>query len=148
MTFRDSLLDDPFHLNRFVDAQASTFETALAELQAGRKRTHWIWFIFPQLCGLGHSAMAQYYGISSFAEAVSYMEHDVLGPRLLTCTQAVLTSDAPSLRALLGSPDDLKFKSSMTLFAVVWGNQHSEFGEALDRWCDGKHDTATLDLLA
>ncbi len=114
--------DDRFDLERFVKAQAPVFETVLGELRAGRKRTHWMWFIFPQLRGLGHSPTAQFYGISSVDEARAYLAHGVLGSRLDQCTRIVLTSEAPSLHALFGSPDDLKFRSCMTLFAHVAGD--------------------------
>ncbi len=133
----------PFDLDRFVTAQAPTYDTALAELTAGRKRSHWMWFIFPQLRGLGQSAMAQKYGIASLDEARAYLAHPVLGPRLVAVTQAVIDSTAPSLNDLLGSPDDLKFCSSMTLFAQV---APQPFSTALDQWCDGL-DSRTLAML-
>jgi uncharacterized protein (DUF1810 family) len=138
----------PFDLDRFLDAQASAYTDALSELKAGRKRSHWMWFIFPQMAGLGHSAMARFYGIESFAEAKAYLDHEILGARLLECTQAALDANAPSLAAYLGSPDDLKFRSCMTLFCAVDPHPNSVFKWALDRWCDGQSDRATLDLLA
>jgi uncharacterized protein (DUF1810 family) len=100
--------DDRFDLQRFVTAQEPVFETVLAELRAGRKRTHWMWFVFPQLAGLGRSSTARFYGISSIDEARAYLAHPVLGPRLDRCTRIVLASDGPSLHAIFGSPDDLK----------------------------------------
>ena len=100
---------DPFDLERFVTAQAPVFTTALAELKAGRKRSHWMWFIFPQLRGLGHSSTAFFYGISSLAEARAYLAHPLLGPRLEICTEAVLGIRDSTLNAIFGSPDDLKF---------------------------------------
>ena len=134
-------------LERFVTAQAPVFETALRELKAGRKQSHWMWFIFPQLKGLGYSPTAQFYGIASLAEAKAYLEHLLLGPRLLACTEAVLQSSASSLRELFGSPDNLKFCSSMTLFDLA-APDHDLFERALDRWCNGQRDENTQRLLA
>ena len=121
------------------------FSTAIDELRAGRKRTHWMWFIFPQLRGLGHSHIAQFYGISGPEEATAYFAHPVLGPRLETATAAVLGSPAASLHQLFGSPDDLKFRSSMTLFAI--SAPEGPFGAALDLWCGGELDHRTVWLL-
>ncbi len=132
-------------LDRFVEAQSSVFDQALAELEAGRKRSHWMWFIFPQLKGLGVSPTAQFYGLADLAEAKAYLAHPVLGLRLRTATEATLRAEAPSLRAYLGTPDDLKFSSSMTLFEAAGGGDL--FAQALDRWCDGKRDQRTLALL-
>ena len=137
---------DRFDLERFVKAQAPVFETVLGELRAGRKQSHWMWFIFPQLRGLGHSPTAQFYGISSVEEARAYLAHGVLGSRLDQCTRIVLTSEAPSLHALFGSPDDLKFRSCMTLFAHVANDPDNPFRQALERWCGGQPDQPTLDL--
>jgi uncharacterized protein (DUF1810 family) len=109
--------DDPFHLQRFVDAQAPIYRRALNELRRGKKESHWMWFIFPQLQGLGYSAMAQKFAISSLAEAAAYLAHPVLGPRLRECTQAVNDLRGESIDEIFGYPDYLKFKSSMTLFA-------------------------------
>ena len=139
---------EPFDLGRFMTAQDPVFETALAELQAGRKRSHWMWFIFPQLRGLGQSQTARFYGIASREEARAYLDHPVLGARLDRCTRAVLAAEAPSLHAIFGSPDDLKFRSSMTLFDAVSGQEASVFRQALDRWCGGEPDERTLALLA
>lgn len=139
--------EDPFDLARFVSAQAPVFETALAELTAGRKETHWMWFVFPQLRGLGQSPTAQFYGIGSLAEARAYLAHPLLGPRLVLCVRAVVDSAAPSLHAVFGSPDDLKFRSSMTLFEAA-APDHDQFGRAIDRWCAGRRDERTLALLA
>ncbi len=138
---------EAYDLERFVAAQAPVFDAALSELRAGRKRSHWMWFIFPQLRGLGHSPTAQFYGIASLDEARAYYAHKLLGQRLLLCTKTVLGSEAPSLHALLGSPDDLKFGSCMTLFEAAAPGQPI-FGEALDRWCDGERDPRTLELLS
>lgn len=137
-------MSDPYDLSRFVDAQAGTYATALAELQAGAKRGHWMWFIFPQLRGLGSSAMAQRYGLSGLDEASAYLGHPLLGPRLLACTQAVLGHSERSLRAMLGSPDDLKFRSCMTVFAAAAGNEPSLFRQALTVHCGGELDQRTL----
>jgi len=123
------------------------FETVLAELQAGRKRSHWMWFIFPQLRGLGHSPTAQFYGIASLGEAHAYHAHPLLGSRLQLCTKIVLESRARSLNELFGSPDDLKFRSCMTLFEIA-APDVPLFAQALDRWCSGERDDRTLDLLA
>src|SRR5215472_13367761 len=108
---------DPFKLERFVTAQQPVFEAVLAELRASRKRTHWMWFIFPQLAALGRSPLAKFYGIASLDEGRAYLAHPVLGPRLERCTGAVLEAEALSLHAIFGSPDDLKFRSCMTLFS-------------------------------
>src|SRR6187402_3110421 len=109
-------MDDRFHLQRFVDAQQPVYTAVLAELRAGRKRSHWMWFVFPQLTGLGHSAMAHHYAIASLDEARSYLSHPVLGARLRECSALVLALDHRSIHEIFGSPDDLKFHSSMTLF--------------------------------
>ena len=137
---------DRYNLDRFVTAQAPVFTAALDELKAGRKRSHWMWFIFPQLRGLGHSSTAQFYGISSLAEARAYLAHPLLGPRLIQCTETVLSLDGRSLHAIFGSPDDLKFCSSMTLFALAAGEDESVFRRALDRYCDGRMDDRTVAL--
>ncbi len=138
---------DPFDLARFVTAQEGVFDTALAELAAGRKRSHWMWFVFPQLRALGRSETALFYGIGSLEEARAFLAHPLLGPRLRAATRTVLAAPAPSLHALFGSPDDLKFRSSMTLFAVADGEAASVFAAALDRWCAGVRCPLTLDLV-
>ena len=135
-----------FDLERFITAQAAVFDTVLAELAEGRKRTHWMWFIFPQLRALGHSSTARFYGIESLAEAPAYHAHPVLGTRLDLCTRTVLQSRARSLHEIFGSPDDLKFRSCMTLFEVAVP-EIQLFGQAIDRWCAGKRDDRTLALL-
>ena len=137
---------DRFDLERFVAAQARVFDTVMQELEAGRKRTHWIWFIFPQLRGLGRSSTAQFYGIGSLEEARAYHDHAQLGPRLILCAGTVLGSSAGSLHQIFGSPDDLKFGSSMTLFEAAAPGE-PVFGQALDRWCGGRRDQNTLELL-
>lgn len=138
---------DPFNLERFMTAQAPVFETVLAELRAGRKRTHWMWFIFPQLAGLGRSSTARFYGIGSLGEARAYLAQPVLGPRLDQCTRIVLETKSPSLHAIFGSPDDLKFRSCMTLFSLAADDPDDVFCHALDRWCDGQPDEQTLALI-
>ena len=140
--------DEPaFRLERFVTAQAPVYTAALAELQAGRKRSHWMWFVFPQLRGLGHSALAYRYGIGSLDEARAYLAHPLLGPRLAECTLAVLATEGQSLHAIFGAPDDMKFRSSMTLFSLAADGGDSVFRQALDRFCDGRADERTLALL-
>ena len=138
-------MTDPHDLQRFVHAQAQSFAQAWAELRAGRKTSHWMWFVFPQLRGLGQSAMAQRYAIASLDEARAYLDHPLLGARLAGCTQLVLDAARPP-GDIFGWPDDLKFRSCMTLFdrASVGPNV---FGEALDLVCNGP-DAATLRLLA
>jgi uncharacterized protein (DUF1810 family) len=132
-------------LDRFVDAQDGAYDDALAELSSGRKRTHWIWFIFPQIAGLGSSPTAQLYAIRSLDEARAYLAHPVLGPRLRECAQALLTVQGRSAREILGYPDDLKLRSSMTLFARA-ADDPQPFQAVLDRYYDGP-DPRTLALL-
>ncbi len=136
---------DPFRLARFLDAQSGVFAQAIDELETGRKRSHWMWFLFPQLKGLGHSPTAQHYAITCFAEARAYLSDPVLGPRLELAVAAVQGSGAADLHALFGSPDDLKFRSSMTLFDVA--APEGPYEAALDRWCAGLWDGRTLELL-
>src|SRR6187431_3229255 len=112
-------MDDPHQLERFVEAQTPVFDTVLDELRTGRKRSHWMWFIFPQLRGLGRSPNAQFYGIASLDEARAYLAHPELGPRLDLATRAVLSTKGLSICQIFGSPDDVKFHSSMTLFALA-----------------------------
>ena len=135
-----------FDLERFVKAQDPVIETVVRELRAGRKQTHWMWFVFPQLRGLGRSPMAQHYGIDTLAEARAYLGHAILGPRLRECVEAVLGVSGRTLHEIFGSPDDIKFRSSMTLFALV-ASDEGLFQVALDRYCGGARDPATLDLL-
>ncbi|MEC5322826.1 DUF1810 domain-containing protein [Aurantimonas sp. A3-2-R12] len=139
---------DPFDLARFVRAQAPVFDTVVDELSAGQKRSHWMWFIFPQLRGLGRSSLAEFYGIGSLDEARAYLADPVLGPRLVLCTQTVLGVRDRTLRAIFGSPDDMKFRSSMTLFAQAVEAEESPFALALQRYCDGRMDEKTLARLA
>lgn len=134
---------DIHNLQRFVDAQATTYEQALAELRAGKKQSHWMWFIFPQLQGLGHSANAQLYGICGLDEANAYVTHPILGPRLHACTHALLAWSARSAREIFGSPDDTKLCSCMTLFATL-SHEPDVFSEVLDMFFDGHADPLTL----
>jgi uncharacterized protein (DUF1810 family) len=138
-------MTDQFDLHRFVDAQAPVYAQVMSELRHGRKRSHWMWFVFPQIAGLGHSAMAHRYAIASRDEAVAYLEHPTLGSRLCECTQTVCAIEGRSLDEIFGSPDDLKFRSSMTLFEAVSGDPL--FRSALDKFCAGESDTATLAIL-
>jgi uncharacterized protein (DUF1810 family) len=138
--------DDPFDLERFVAAQMPVMALVRAELAAGRKRSHWMWFVFPQLAGLGFSAMAATYAIASLDEARAYLAHPVLGPRLVDCTRLVLAAEGGDAHAIFGSPDDLKFRSSMTLFALAAPDERA-FVEALAKFFGGKADAKTLLLL-
>ncbi len=138
---------DPSNLQRFVTAQAPVFTTVADELKAGRKDSHWMWFIFPQLRGLGRSTMAQFYGIASLAEARAYLAHPLLGPRLIECTEYVSSAAGRSLYEIFGTPDDLKFRSSMTLFARAHVGAENPFRRALEVHCDGRSDAETLALL-
>lgn len=137
---------DPFGLQRFVDAQSPVFETVLRELCAGRKASHWMWFVFPQIAGLGSSPMAQRYAIGSIEEARAYLDHPVLGPRLKACAAALLDVSGRSAHEIFGSPDDVKLRSSLTLFAAAAPDEPL-FTRALDRFFDGRKDPATLERL-
>ena len=139
-------MNDPFDLGRFVNVQAGIYPEVLAELRAGRKHSHWIWFIFPQMKGLGHSSYANFYGIGSLAEAAAYAGHPVLGPRLEECTQLVLAVRGRTIESILGSPDDLKFRSSMTLFHRA-APENPLFLAVLEKYFGGKPDPLTLELL-
>lgn len=138
-------MSDPHDLDRFVTAQAPVIGEVLDELRAGRKRSHWMWFVFPQLQGLGMSAMAQRYGIASLAEARAYLAHPVLGPRLLACCGLMLQVQGRSAQAILGSPDDLKFRSCCTLFALAAPHE-GVFQQCLDRFYGGLPDPRTVAL--
>lgn len=140
-------MDDPFDLQRFVVAQDPVFASVLAELRRGRKTEHWMWFIFPQLRGLGSSSEASHFGIASREEAVAYMKHPVLGPRLLECTTLVNQIAASSIQKIFGGIDSVKFRSSMTLFGQVAVDTRV-FAEALEKYFSGKADQLTLDMLA
>lgn len=138
---------DPFDLQRFVDAQNPVYDTVVGELRAGHKRSHWIWFVFPQLRGLGRSPTAQHYGIASRDEAVAYLAHEVLGPRLRECTRLVLALAGRSIGDVFGSPDDLKLRSSMTLFARST-DDNADFVAVLDEFYGGQEDPATVERLS
>jgi uncharacterized protein (DUF1810 family) len=140
-------MDDPFDLQRFVEAQQGSYERALQELRDGQKRTHWVWYVFPQLVGLGRSEMAQRYGISGLDEARAYLEHPLLGARLAECAAALLPHRDRSARQVMGSPDDVKLQSSMTLFAAA-APERRLFQQVLDAFYDGKPDENTLARLA
>ncbi|BBZ69656.1 DUF1810 domain-containing protein [Mycobacterium paraseoulense] len=137
---------DPYDLNRFTKAQAAVYPHVVAELRDGRKRGHWMWFVFPQLRGLGSSPTADRYGISSLGEAKGYLRHDVLGPRLRECTRLVNEVQGRSVRDIFGSPDDLKLRSSMTLFAHAT-DDNEDFVALLDKYYDGRQDQLTLERL-
>ncbi|MCW5708102.1 DUF1810 domain-containing protein (plasmid) [Shinella yambaruensis] len=139
--------NDPFELSRFVAAQDRVFDTALAELGAGRKKTHWMWFIFPQLRALGRSPTANFYGIGSIEEARAYLRHPVLADRLARAVDAVLGVSGRSVHEIFGSPDDLKFRSSMTLFGEAAGAEGQRFRLALERFFAGEPDPHTLELM-
>jgi uncharacterized protein (DUF1810 family) len=140
-------VSDPYQLSRFVSAQEPVYDMVLAELRAGRKRSHWIWFVFPQLAGLGRSATAVRYGITGLAEARAYLAHDVLGPRLHECSRLVAVIEGRSIGEVFGSPDDLKVRSSMTLFARSTSN-NDDFVAVLDKFCGGVPDPNTDALLS
>jgi uncharacterized protein (DUF1810 family) len=138
---------DPFELLRFVAAQHGVYDTVVDELRTGRKRSHWIWFIFPQLRGLGRSPTAMRFGIASLDKARAYVAHPVLGPRLRECARLVARIDGRSADEIFGWPDNLKVRSSMTLFARAT-DDNEEFRAVLDRFYDGEDDPATVELLS
>lgn len=131
--------NDPYNLNRFLQAQEHVYSNVLTELQSGHKTTHWMWFIFPQIEGLGQSATARFYAIKSLDEASHYLNHPVLGARLVECSEIVLGIQDRSITDIFGWPDDLKLKSSMTLFSCV-ANSNPVFGKVLDRYFQGERD--------
>lgn len=139
-------MTDQFNLQRFVDAQASTYGTALAELRTGEKRSHWMWFIFPQLRGLGSSRNAEIYGITSLEEARAYLAHPVLGERLRECIRALLGVQRASAEEILGFIDAVKLRSSLTLFREA-NTEERLFSKALDRFFGGENDERTIELL-
>jgi uncharacterized protein (DUF1810 family) len=139
-------MTDPHNLSRFIEAQEQSYPVALAELQRGRKRSHWMWYIFPQLSGLGRSATAQYYAIKSLAEARDYLDHPVLGPRLVECAETVMVIQGRTAHEILGSPDDMKLRSCATLFACV-APEGAVFERLLDQYFQGERDEQTLRLL-
>jgi uncharacterized protein (DUF1810 family) len=138
--------DDPYDLARFVQAQRGSYETALAEIRRGEKRSHWMWYVFPQVAGLGGSDNARRYAISGVEEARAYLEHPTLGPRLVACAEAALGVTGRSAREIFGTPDDLKLRSCATLFAEV-SDAGSPFHRLLDQYFGGKPDARTLTFL-
>ena len=139
--------DDPFRLRRFIDAQRPVYDAVVAELRDGRKRSHWMWFVFPQIAGLGRSEMSERFAISSLDEARAYLAHPVLGPRLRECATLVAAVEGRSIAEIFGAPDDRKFRSSMTLFARA-APQEPVFAECLRRYFAGEPDPETLDRLS
>lgn len=137
---------DPFNLNRFLKAQEGVYQSVLSELKRGRKSSHWMWFIFPQMAGLGHSETSAFFGITGLEETVAYLQHPILGERLRTCCEILLSGHDKSASDIFGYPDDLKLRSSMTLFAKV-SKSDSPFARVLSRYFDGKPDERTLELL-
>lgn len=140
------MTEDPFNLERFVEAQQNVYEDARSELRAGRKRSHWMWFVFPQIRGLGHSSTSQIYAISGLEEAAAFLRHPILGPRLRECTTLANAIPSRSAREVFGSPDDLKFCSSMTLFAHATSD-NAAFLQALEKYFASAMDRRTLDRL-
>jgi uncharacterized protein (DUF1810 family) len=138
--------EDPFELQRFVSAQDGVYDGALGELRSGKKRTHWMWYIFPQLDGLGHSATAKRFAIKSLAEAQAYLHHPLLGARLAECAAAILALEGRSAADIFGFPDDVKLRSSMTLFAAIPGAA-AVFRHILEKYYRGQRDATTLQLL-
>jgi uncharacterized protein (DUF1810 family) len=137
---------DPYDLDRFVQAQQGDYDRALSEVRSGRKRSHWMWYIFPQFDGLGFSPTSKRYAIKSIAEAKAYLNHPLLGPRLIECVEAVLGVEGRSAHEIFGSPDDMKLKSCATLFAYV-SPEGSVFDQLLDKFFQGDRDSKTLRLL-
>lgn len=140
-------MTDEYNLQRFVTAQSSIYEDAVAELREGRKNTHWIWFVFPQMKGLGFSPTSEFFGIDSLEEAKAYLAHPILGPRLEETTKLILAINDRTLREILGAPDDMKFRSSMTLFEKASSGRPNAFEAALEKLCDGQRDQRTLALI-
>ena len=138
---------DVYNLQRFLDAQKGIYDTVIAELRAGRKSSHWIWFIFPQIAGLGHSGMSQQFAIASLDEAKAYLQHSILGQRLRECTQLVLDVNGRRAEEILGYPDHLKFRSCMTLFLTAT-TDNTLFKDALVKYFDSKPDQLTMNVLA
>ncbi len=139
-------MPEPYNLERFVEAQAPVYAAVCKELHDGQKVSHWMWFIFPQIAGLGSSAMAHAFAISSLAEAEAYLKHPILGPRLIECTRLVNRIEERTARQIFGSPDDVKFRSSMTLFAEA-APENAVFKKALQKYFGGEADRLTLDRL-
>lgn len=146
-THKSTAHDDPHDLRRFTSAQEGIYDRALAEVRAGQKRTHWMWFVFPQIAGLGSSEMAKRYAIHDRQEAVAYLNHPVLGPRLQACAEALLTVEGRTAFEILGSPDDHKLRSCMTLFAAV-AEPGSVFERVLAKFFENGPDDKTLTIMA
>ena len=140
-------MNDEYNLQRFLEAQDHCYEAVRDELRAGEKRGHWMWYIFPQITGLGRSGTAQAFAIMSLGEAEAYLEHPVLGPRLRACTQLVINVENRSAEQIFSYPDNLKFRSCMTLFMTAT-TDNQVFKDALLKFFEGRHDTVTLDILA
>jgi uncharacterized protein (DUF1810 family) len=138
-------MNDPYNLNRFVQAQENTYKQALLEIQQGQKRSHWMWYVFPQFAGLGFSETSKFYGIKSVAEANAYLNHPILGPRLVECVEAFLQVKGQSAHEIFGSPDDLKLRSCATLFAAI-APAGSVFQQLLNQFFQGEFDSKTLQL--
>ena len=138
--------EDPFNLKRFLLAQADTYERAVAEIRQGRKRTHWMWFIFPQIAGLGFSSTSKLYAIASLDEARAYLAHPILEPRIIEAAQSCLDIERRTAHEIFGAPDDMKLRSSMTLFAFVTAGE-TVFQKVLAKFFDGKPDSRTLELI-
>lgn len=139
-------MDDPYNLERFLAAQSDSYQRALGEIRRGSKRSHWMWFVFPQIAGLGSSAMAQHYAISSLDEARAYLAHPLLGARLRECVSALQELTDTTADTVLGSIDAIKLRSSLTLFAAAGGG--APFSEAIDKWFQGRLDDQTTRILA
>ena len=137
---------DPFYLQRFLEAQEGIYHAVLRELRSGQKRTHWMWFIFPQVDGLGMSETSRYYAIKSLAEAQAYLSHPILGVRLRECASILLTLEGRTAHAIFGSPDDRKLQSCMTLFLSTSGESEL-FGSVLEKYYNGNKDSRTLEIL-
>ncbi|MBW3637459.1 MAG: DUF1810 domain-containing protein [Armatimonadetes bacterium] len=138
--------NDPFNLSRFLEAQEDCYQQALLEIRSGRKRSHWMWFIFPQFEGLALSSTSRHYAIKSAEEAKAYLDHAILGSRLLECIESVMGVESRSVREIFGAPDDLKLKSCATLFACV-SSSGSVFESLLEKFYSGERDAKTLELL-
>lgn len=136
-----------YNLKRFIDAQSGCYEQAMTELRAGKKRSHWMWFVFPQIAGLGKSTTSEFYSISTIDEARAYLNHPVLGDRLVSCVQQVNAIEGQSVHDIFGSPDDLKFRSCVSLFSSV-AEKDSVFAKAIAKYCPDGADPQTLDLIS
>lgn len=138
---------DKFNLYRFLEAQIEAYDVAMLELSAGRKKSHWIWYVFPQIAGLGKSEKAQFYSIQNLEEAKAYLEHSVLGSRLIKACEILINLENRTIDEIMGFPDDLKLLSSMTLFELV-GNHNSIFSEIINFYFEGERDNKTIEIIA